>query len=195
MKVPPVIEPMLREGWTPRMAIDQYFYQDLPRAIRLSMMMCHWTGPPEGYRWGDPLHHQWGRKPSFHLRTPPMPYGNNSPYWCGGCPLCGCEVYALGWHEPWGKQDRRASWHAACVVTWRFMTKPADFICTAPGHEADHIVPLWRAYRMHRETDPWPICLRWWLPGNLQSIPSSQHVEKTRRENAELTRLRRLENQ
>lgn len=201
-RVPPACEPFLepyirhygtREYTiepTPRDAVDRYFWTNRDRAIRLVLMMCHWSGPPFGWQWGDPNYRGWGKRAKFKLRKPPMPYDGGSPYWNSGCPLCGCEVHALGWHEPWTDRPSKASWHAACAYVYRFMTKPADFIVTEPDHEADHIVPLWRAH-MDFAHEPWPICLRWWLPGNLQSIHRDQHVEKTRRENREM-RARRL---
>jgi len=109
--------------------------------------------------------------------------------------VCGQPVYRFGWHaDLWGAgPNRKAGWHAACVIAWELWTAPSDFVrvlkqmqsrrCGQSGKrlrktaEVDHRVPLFRVWGEHRGTD-WPQLLAFWGAPNLQVINRDAHAAK-----------------
>ena len=181
--------------WTPpmpRIAADSYWRAHVLRADRLARTLAGLSGTPEGWTWR--IGPKKGLPESF--RQPPAPY--REPKFARGpgfCCVCGQPVYRFGWHRDlWNTgPNRRAEWHAACIVAWRLWNAPSDHAklirrlqgrkCAQSGgrlwktSEVDHRVPLFRVWREHREM-AWPDLLSFWGLPNLQIINREVHVEK-----------------
>ena len=180
---------------TPRLAVEGYWRAHPLRADRLARALAVRSGTPDGWTWRlgtgrkkDPL--------PTSFRMPPAPYRDvefaRGP---GHCCVCGQPVYRLGWHaDLWAAgPNRRASWHAACVVAWQLWVAPSDQIallrrrqrhrCAQSGQrlwktaQVDHRLPLFRVWAEHRDL-PWPALLAFWGAPNLQVINRDSHVVK-----------------
>jgi hypothetical protein len=181
----PFIPPM------PRLAVDGYWRAHPVRADRLARSLAAKSGTPAGWRWRL---HDDGLPASF--RAPPAPF--REPAFARGpgfCCVCGQPVYRFGWHaDLWGAgPNKKASWHAACVIAWEFWGAPSDYVrilkrlqahrCGESGKrlrktaEVDHRVPLYRVWGEHREAG-WPWLLAFWGVPNLQVINRDAHAAK-----------------
>lgn len=184
---------------TPRRVVESYWRAHPIRADRLARALASLSGTPDGWTWR--LGGDTGSGLPASFRIPPAPYReavrSKGP---GHCCVCGQPVYRFGWHKDiWGEgaPNRKASWHACCVVAWKLWTAPSDFVrplkvvqrhrCAQSGKrllrsaEVDHRVPLYQIWR-ERRTDPWPDLLGFWGAPNLQVINRAAHVEKCARE-------------
>ncbi len=183
----PFIPPM------PRLAIDGYWRAHPVRADRLARALAGRSGAPADWTWT--LGEADGALPAT-FRAPPAPYREEAfAPGAGICCVCGQPVYRFGWHVDLWKAgpNRKATWHAACVVAWQFWSAPSDFVrelkrlqahrCVETGKrlrktaEVDHRVPLYRVWREHRQT-PWPQLLAYWGLPNLQVINRDAHAAK-----------------
>ena len=194
---PPVLARALARPFippTPRLAIDGYWRAHPLRADRLARALADKSGTPKGWTWRLTKHRN-DRLPAT-FRVPPAPFRERAfapgP---GACCICGQSVYRFGWHvDLWDAgPNRKAGWHAACVIAWQLWTAPSDFVqvlkrvqarrCTESGKrllrsaEVDHRVPLYRVWDEHRDT-AWPQLLGFWGAPNLQVINRDAHVEK-----------------
>ncbi len=160
------------------------------------------SGTPEGWAWQIGAE---GRAGSF--RTPPAPF--RDPAFArgrGACCICGQPVFRFGWHRDlWGRgaPNTNAGWHAACVAAWKFWIAPHAQVralklrqrhrCTTTGKrllrtaEVDHLLPLYRVWREHRDA-PWPELLGYWGAPNLRVVNRAAHLDKCRDEAAERSR-------
>jgi hypothetical protein len=164
------------------------------RADRLTRALARRSGTPDGWTWRLKSEREKDLPVSF--RSPPAPYREKSfSRGPGFCCVCGQPVYRLGWHEDlWDRgPNKNATWHTACVVSWRLWNAPSDHAkllrrlqqrrCAESGarlwktSEVDHRVPLFRVWREHREMD-WPPLLAFWGLPNLQVINRDAHTEK-----------------
>jgi hypothetical protein len=161
----PVLTYALNRRWTPpmpRLAVDGYWRAHPLRADRLARALARRSGTPDGWTWRL----KEGRKSDLpaSFAQPPAPYRekrfSRGP---GFCCVCGQPVYRLGWHEDlWERgANRNATWHTACVVSWRLWNAPSDYAkllrrlqqrrCAETGArlwktcEVDHRVPLFRS--------------------------------------------------
>jgi hypothetical protein len=178
---------------TPRLAIDSYWRAHPLRADRLARTLAARSGQPEGWVWqlGKAAR---GLPASF--RAPPAPYREKAfARGPGFCCVCGQPVYQFGWHvDLWDKgQNKRATWHCACVIAWQFWNAPSEQApllrrlqarrCGQTGGrlwktaEIDHRVPLYRVWSEHRDAS-WPDLLHFWGLPNLQVINRDAHVRK-----------------
>ena len=179
---------------TPRLAVDGYWRAHPVRADRLARALARKSGAPAGWSWR--LADDRNDELATTFRAPPAPFRetrfSRGP---GACCVCGQPVYRFGWHaDLWGAgANRKASWHAACVIAWEFWSAPSDFVrvlkrlqarrCRETGKllrktaEVDHRVPLYRVWREHRDT-PWPALLAFWGVPNLQVINRDAHAAK-----------------
>jgi hypothetical protein len=183
----PFIPPM------PRLAVDGYWRAHPVRADRLARALAARSGAPSSWTWtlGEA---DAGLPATF--RAPPAPYREEAfAPGAGLCCVCGQPVYRFGWHvDLWNAgRNRKAIWHAACVVAWQFWSAPSDFVrelkrlqahrCVETGKrlrktaEVDHRVPLYRVWREHRQTS-WPRLLAYWGLPNLQVINRDAHAAK-----------------
>jgi hypothetical protein len=188
----PFIPPM------PRLAVDAYWRAHPIRADRLTRALAARSGAPPGWIWRLDDGRTNGLPASF--RTPPAPYREAAfSRGAGHCCVCGQPVYRLGWHvDLWDRgPNRNASWHTACVVTWRLWNAPSDHAralrrlqnrrCAQTGKrlwktaEVDHRVPLFQVWREHRDR-AWPSLLGFWGVPNLQVINREAHAAKCARE-------------
>lgn len=179
---------------TPRLAVDGYWRAHPVRADRLARSLAARSGTPEGWTWrlGGPR--KSGLPATF--RVPPLPYRERAfARGPGHCCVCGQPVFRFGWHvDLWDRgANRKAEWHAACVVAWEFWNAPSDYVqvlkrlqnrrCARSGKrlwrsaEVDHRTPLFRVWRDFR-TAPWPELLAFWGVPNLQVINRDVHAEK-----------------
>ncbi len=184
----PFIPPM------PRLAIDGYWRAHPVRADRLSRALAARTGAPSGWKWRLGTGRDDGSPATF--RVPPAPYREAGfALGPGVCCVCGQPVYRFGWHvDLWNAgSNRKAGWHAACVIAWELWTAPSDFAhvlkrlqarrCAESGKrlwktaEVDHRVPLFRVWREHRDAR-WPGLLAFWGVPNLQVINRDAHAAK-----------------
>jgi hypothetical protein len=187
---------------TPRLAVESYWRNHILRADRLARALAARSGTPEGWAWQIGAE---GRAGSF--RTPPAPF--RDPAFArgrGACCICGQPVYRFGWHRDlWarGVPNTNAGWHAACVAAWKFWIAPHVQVralklrqrhrCTTTGKrllktaEVDHLLPLYRVWREHRDA-PWPELLGYWGAPNLQVVNRAAHLDKCRDEAAERSR-------
>jgi hypothetical protein len=184
----PFIPPM------PRLAIDGYWRAHSLRADRLARALAAKSGTPAGWQWRLASGSDDTLPATFRL--PPAPY--REPAFARGpgfCCVCGQPVYKFGWHRDlWDSgPQKRATWHAACVIAWRLWVAPSDFVrplkrrqtlrCAETGKrllktaEVDHRVPLFRVWREHRDL-PWPSLLGYWGMPNLQVINRAAHAAK-----------------
>lgn len=180
----------------PRRAVDRYWAAHPIRADRLARALAARTGAPAGWTWRLSTGSGDGLPRSF--RTPPAPYREpGSAPGPGRCRLCGQPVYRLGWHvDLWGDGavNRRASWHACCVVAWRFWLAPHRHRpllarlqkrrCAQTGDrlsraaQVDHRVPLFEVWR-DAPGHPWPGVLAFWGVPNLRVVGRAAHAEKS----------------
>jgi hypothetical protein len=184
----PFIPPM------PRLAIDGYWRAHPVRADRLARSLAAKSGTPAGWRWSLGAGRDDGLPATF--RAPPAPYRETAfARGPGFCCVCGQPVYRFGWHaDLWGSgPNKKAAWHAACVIAWELWGAPSDFVrilkqlqgrrCGESGKrlrktaEVDHRVPLYRVWGEHRDTD-WPRLLAFWGVPNLQVINRDAHAAK-----------------
>jgi hypothetical protein len=184
----PFIPPM------PRLAIDGYWRAHPVRADRLARALAARSGTPAGWTWNLGAGRDEGLPATF--RAPPAPY--REPAFArgpGACCVCGQPVYRFGWHaDLWGAgPNKKAAWHAACVIAWELWSAPSDFVrnlkqlqgrrCGESGKrlrktaEVDHRVPLYRVWGEHRHTG-WPRLLAYWGVPNLQVINRDAHAAK-----------------
>jgi len=182
----PFIPPM------PRLAIDGYWRAHPARADRLARALAARSGAPAGWVWslGE------GRGLPATFRAPPAPFREEAfARGPGACCVCGQPVYRFGWHaDLWGGgPNRKAVWHAACVVAWQLWNAPSHFVrplkrlqahrCGATGKrlrrtaEVDHRLPLYQVWREHRHAG-WPRLLTYWGIPNLQVIDRDAHAAK-----------------
>ena len=193
----PVLAHALRRPFTPptpRLAVDGYWRAHAVRADRLARALAAKSGAPAGWTWRIATDGDETLAASF--RFPPAPYREaNYSRGPGFCCVCGQPVYALGWHLDLrnGGPNRKAQWHAACVIAWDFWHAPSEHAvlirrlqqrrCTQTGlrllrsAEVDHRVPLFRVWQEHRHS-PWPALLSYWGLPNLQVINREAHVAK-----------------
>jgi 5-methylcytosine-specific restriction endonuclease McrA len=189
----------------PSKAVQAYWQAHPLRADRLARALAEKSGSPPGWNWR--LDRPEGRRDRF--RTPPLPYREAAfalPK--GSCCVCGQPVYRFGWHTDfWGDatSNRRSSWHAACVVAWRFWNAPSEhdrILKRIQRHrcaetqrrllrdaQVDHRIPLFRVWRNERDA-PWPRLLSFWGMPNLQVINRHVHVRKSADEARERAGLR-----
>ncbi len=184
----PFIPPM------PRLAIDGYWRAHALRADRLARALAARSGTPAGWEWR--LGSETDDTLPGTFRLPPAPYRESAfARGPGFCCVCGQPVYRFGWHRDlWDAgPQKRATWHAACVIAWRLWVAPTDFVrplkrrqalrCAETGKrllktaEIDHRVPLFRVWREHRDL-PWPTLLAYWGMPNLQVINRAAHAAK-----------------
>jgi hypothetical protein len=179
---------------TPRLAIDGYWRAHPVRADRLARALAARSGAPAGWTWRLATGRNDGLPATF--RAPPAPF--RDPAFArgpGACCVCGQPVYRFGWHaDLWSAgPNRKAGWHAACVIAWELWSAPSDFVralkqmqsrrCGESGKrlrktaEVDHRVPLYRVWGEHRATD-WPRLLAFWGVPNLQVINRDAHAAK-----------------
>jgi hypothetical protein len=192
-----VLAHALSRRWTPptpRLAVDSYWRAHPLRADRLARALAARGGAPDGWTWRLKSDDAPALPASF--RSPPAPFREETfARGPGYCCVCGQPVYRLGWHEDlWDRgPNRNATWHTACVVSWRLWNAPSDYAkllrrlqqrrCAQTGarlwktSEVDHRVPLFRVWREHREMD-WPPLLAFWGLPNLQVINRDAHTEK-----------------
>src|SRR3954469_19003290 len=179
---------------TPGRAVEAYWRAHPLRADRLTRALARRSGAPDGWTWR--LKSAREKDSPLSFRVPPAPYREmafgRGP---GFCCVCGQPVYRLGWHEDlWDRgPNKNATWHTACVVSWRLWNAPSDYAkllrrlqqrrCAETGarlwktSEVDHRVPLFRVWREHRDTD-WPSLLAFWGLPNLQVINRDAHTAK-----------------
>jgi hypothetical protein len=189
----------------PSRAVQAYWQAHPVRADRLARVLAEKSGTPSGWIWR--LDRADG--PSDHFRTPPLPYREAAfVRGKGSCCVCGQPIYRFGWHTDFwgdGTTNRRSSWHAACVVAWRFWNAPSEHDrilkriqrhrCAETqrrllrGAEVDHRVPLFRVWRDERDA-PWPRLLSFWGVPNLQVVNREIHVRKSAEEARERADLR-----
>jgi hypothetical protein len=184
----PFIPPM------PRLAIDSYWRAHPVRADRLARALAARSGTPPGWEWRLASMADAALPATFRL--PPAPYRDKAhAKGPGSCCVCGQPVYRFGWHaDLWDAgPQKRASWHAACVIAWRLWVAPTDFVrplrrrqahrCAETGKrllktaEIDHRVPLFQVWREQRHA-PWPTLLGYWGTPNLQVINRAAHAAK-----------------
>jgi hypothetical protein len=193
----PVLIHALARAFTPplpRLAIDSYWRKHPVRADRLARALAARSGAPKGWSWR--LASGRAKDLPATFRIPAAPYREAAfRLGPGFCCVCGQPVYQFGWHlDLWGSgPNRKAQWHTACVVAWRFWNAPSDHIqllkrlqgrrCAQTGGrlwktaEVDHRIPLFQVWREHRDA-PWPSLLAYWGLPNLQVINRDAHVEK-----------------
>ena len=111
----------------PRLAVDGYWRAHPLRADRLTRALARRSGAPTGWTWRL----KDGRKSDLpaSFRAPPAPYREKAfSRGPGFCCVCGQPVYRLGWHEDlWDRgPNKNATWHTACVVSWRLWNAPSD---------------------------------------------------------------------
>jgi 5-methylcytosine-specific restriction endonuclease McrA len=172
---------------TPRLAVDSYWREHPLRADRLARALAARTGPPQEWLWT-----------AGQFRVPPAPYREEAfSKGPGHCCVCGQPVFRYGWHlDLWadGQLSRNVRWHTACVVAWKLWTAPSEHIRalrrrqgrTCPmtrkrllrSAEVDHIVPLYKVWRDHRDLS-WPELLKFWGAPNLQAINRASHTDKS----------------
>lgn len=196
---PPVLMHAAVQTWVPhlpRLAVESYWRAHPVRADRLARRLAAQTGTPDGWRWalareGDPHLPASFRMPPAPFRHPAFASGP------GRCCICGQPVFRFGWHRDlWGsgERSRRARWHACCVAAWKLWIAPGNALrvlgrlqrrrCALTGArlmrtaEADHILPLFRVWREHRDL-AWPDLLGFWGFPNLQAINREAHRGKT----------------
>ena len=192
----PVLTHALRRAFIPgmpRRAVDSYWRMHALRADHLARALAARSGTPNGWTW-----RLGGGRDDLpaSFRIPPTPYREVSfspgP---GFCCMCGQPVYRLGWHvDLWDQgPNKKASWHAACVVAWELWNSPSNYVrmlrrlqrsrCAETGKrlwktaEIDHRIPLFRVWREQRSL-PWPSLLGFWGLPNLQVINRDVHVLK-----------------
>jgi len=184
----PFIPPM------PRLAVDGYWRAHPVRADRLARALAAKSGAPAAWTWRLASGAQRDLPRSF--RFPPAPYRERAfARGPGYCCVCGQPVYRLGWHaDLWDAgMNRNATWHAVCVIAWRFWSAPSDWErllrrvqerrCRESGKrllrsaEVDHRVPLFKVWTEHRD-EPWPQLLGFWGMPNLQLINRDMHAAK-----------------
>src|SRR6202140_4553995 len=178
----------------PRLAVDSYWRAHPVRADRLARALAARSGAPAGWTWSLGAGRDDGLPATF--RAPPAPF-REPAFACGlgACCVCGQPVYRFGWHaDLWDAgPNKKAGWHAACVIAWELWTAPSDFVrvlkqvqarhCGESGKrlrksaEVDHRVPLYRVWGEHRDTD-WPQLLAFWGVPNLQVINREAHAAK-----------------
>jgi hypothetical protein len=179
---------------TPRLAIDGYWRAHPVRADRLARALAARSGTPAGWTWSLGAGRNDGLPATF--RTPPAPF--REPAFARGpgvCCVCGQPVHRFGWHaDLWGAgPNKRAGWHAACVIAWELWTAPSDYVrilkqlqarrCGESGKrlrktaEVDHRVPLYRVWGEHRNV-AWPQLLAFWGVPNLQVVNRDAHAAK-----------------
>jgi len=199
----PFIPPM------PRLAIDGYWRAHPIRADRLARALAAKSGAPAGWTWRLASGAQRDLPRSF--RFPPAPYRERAfARGPGFCCVCGQPVYRLGWHaDLWDAgMNRNATWHAVCVIAWRFWSAPSDWErllrrvqerrCRESGKrllrsaEVDHRVPLFKVWKEHRD-EPWPQLLGFWGVPNLQLINHDMHAAKCAAEAAYRSQARTQE--
>src|SRR5918993_2182900 len=186
---------------TPRRAVESYWGAHPLRADRLARTLAKRSGTPQGWSW------RLGPKASglpASFRAPPAPYRETRfALGPGHCCVCGQPVFRFGWHvDLWGdgRPNKRAAWHACCVAAWKLWTAPAEHEralrkrqgrrCGASGArllksaEVDHVTPLFRVWREHRDR-PWPELLAFWGAANLQVVNRPAHAAKCAREAGE----------
>ena len=196
---------------TPRLAIESYWRAHPVRADRLARALAARSGAPEGWAWR--LGTEDGLAASF--RAPPAPFREKAfARGPGHCCVCGQPAFRFGWHaDLWGAgtPNRRATWHAACVIAWKLWCAPSDHVkplrklqggrCGASGKrllrsgEVDHATPLYRVWRDHRAAH-WPDLLVFWGTPNLRVVNRAVHVEKNAveaRDRAEAASLAKLD--
>ena len=176
-------------------AVHSYWQAHPIRADRLARALAARSGPPAGWSWTLDVDRRDGLP--VHFRRPPAPYREAAfSRGHGSCCLCGQPVFRYGWHlDLWDdrRPTRRATWHQACAVAWKFWTAPhvhtpvlkrlQGFRCAVTGRrlpakaEVDHRVPLFRVWRDHR-AESWPELLRYWGLPNLQVITPGAHLAK-----------------
>jgi hypothetical protein len=193
---------------TPWKAVEAYWQAHPLRADRLARALAARSGGPPGWRWRLAEPSSPGVADSF--RIPPLPYREpaHAPPGGGSCCVCGQPVYRYGWHESRGQKrpaTARASWHAACVVAWRFWNAPSEHDrllkrvqrhrCAATQRrllrdaEVDHRIPLFRVWRDARDA-PWPELLAFWGVPNLQVINRDAHRRKCAEEARDRAQMR-----
>jgi hypothetical protein len=187
MKVPNKCKEYLRYKYggkvksrTPRKAIDYYFSSDYKRAKKIFMDLCLKKGSPEGWT--------WEKECRGNYRKLPLPWKKHSK--SGQCNVCGNNVYALGWHSPWGdkKINKKANWHSVCLFIYLKYTRPKK----KRGYQIDHHTPLYRVYRVWKDKkDAWPIITHFWSPENIQYITTQQHKKKNAKESQERAKYRK----
>jgi hypothetical protein len=189
----------------PSRAVQAYWQAHPVRADRLTRALAEKSGTPSGWIWrldkDDGL--------SDHFRTPPLPYRDAAfARGKGSCCVCGQPIYRFGWHTDFwedGTPNRRSSWHAACVVAWRFWNAPSEhdrILKRIQRHrcaetqrrllrdaEVDHRIPLFRVWRDERDA-PWPRLLSFWGLPNLQVVNREVHMRKSADEARERAGLR-----
>jgi hypothetical protein len=179
---------------TPRLAVDSYWRAHPIRADRLARALAAHSGAPSGWSWILDNDRREGLPGTF--RIPPAPYRERAyAKGPGFCCVCGRPVYRFAWHvDLWDAgPNKKASWHAACVVAWQFWNAPNEQTallrrlqarrCAQSGGrlwksaEVDHRIPLFQVWAEYR-TAPWPELLRYWGLPNLQLINRDVHVMK-----------------
>jgi hypothetical protein len=179
---------------TPRLAIDGYWRAHPVRADRLARALAARGGTPAGWTWRLAGGRSKGLPATF--RAPPAPYRERAfARGPGACCVCGQPVYRFGWHaDLWDVgPNRKAGWHAACVIAWQLWSAPSGFVrvlkqlqarrCAHSGKrllksaEVDHRVPLYQVWGEHRDMD-WPQLLSFWGVPNLQVINREAHAAK-----------------
>lgn len=194
---PAVLSHALRQRWMPRTmrsAVDSYWRAHPIRAEKLARALAAVSGTPDSWRWRNAL----AAASTANFRLPPLPYrvakDEGRP---GHCVVCGQPVFRFGWHRDlWdaGAPNRRAVWHACCVIAWKFWTAPCDHRkllskiqgrrCGLSGRRllrtahVDHRVPLFEVWREHHDR-PWPELLAFWGAPNLQIVNAAVHVVKS----------------
>lgn len=173
-------------------------------AQAITLRLCRKSGLVPGYEWLEqprpystiePRRSYTGGRPPSH-RTPPLPFHSMLHKGAGFCRVCGQPVYGKrGSHLAKFGESKR-TWHDVCVTTYLVMTKPNGFddilvlrqqeTCPVTGitmalgayrAEVDHVIPLYRIGRDHRD-EPWYELLRFWLLPNLQALSRAAHVAK-----------------
>ena len=189
----------------PSRAVQAYWQAHPVRADRLARALAEKSGTPPGWLWR--LDRADGS--SDHFRTPPLPYREAAfARGKGSCCVCGQPIYRFGWHTDFwedGTPNRRSSWHAACVVAWRFWNAPSEhdrILKRIQRHrcaetqrrllrdaEVDHRIPLFRVWRDERDAS-WPRLLSFWGLPNLQVVNREVHMQKSVEEARERAGLR-----
>ena len=187
---------------TPALRVRRYWHRHPARAFALMRAMAVANN--------EPIISDWPRVVSQSRYTWHGPNGEpaiiHKPYKMIGCPMCGGDRYALGWHSDWDGSGTspRGYWHAACSAAYDLMGKPGDhwrffaerqnWKCSLSGDdldpggadiEIDHFVPLYQVFRDYHPDYSVLDLMIFWGPDNLRAVTKKAHKAKSKHEAGE----------